>query len=249
MYQQERMDAIMEILRQNHYVTVDYLVKQIRYSPASIRRDLTLLEKQGLVKRSYGGVSFCDANSSPFRFRQHSMKSAKNNMSKIAAGLVEDHDVVYIDGSSTTQYIGKHLLDKKDITVITSNMLLANFLSEQGITVYCPGGKVVEIPGILGGELMLKALSSFQINIAFFSSKSLSKDGKILAEFEMTMREFQILREHTQKLVYLCGSDKFDTYANFVGLTLDDVDYFISDAEPSKELTDRYANTSFMCTN
>ena len=47
MYQQERMDEIMRILKKNHYVTVDYLVKEIKYSPASIRRDLTLLEKQG----------------------------------------------------------------------------------------------------------------------------------------------------------------------------------------------------------
>ena len=49
MYQQERMDEIMKILQKNHYVTVDYLVKEIKYSPASIRRDLTLLEKQGKV--------------------------------------------------------------------------------------------------------------------------------------------------------------------------------------------------------
>ena len=43
MYQQERMDAIMELLKKNHYVTVDFLVEKIRFSPASIRRDLTLL--------------------------------------------------------------------------------------------------------------------------------------------------------------------------------------------------------------
>lgn len=45
MYQHERINEILKILKENHYVTVDYLVKQIRYSPASIRRDLTLLEK------------------------------------------------------------------------------------------------------------------------------------------------------------------------------------------------------------
>ena len=67
MYQQERMDQIMKILKENHYVTVDYLVKEIRYSPASIRRDLTLLEKQGLVTRSYGGVTYKDENFSPIR--------------------------------------------------------------------------------------------------------------------------------------------------------------------------------------
>jgi len=94
MYQQERMDQIMKILKENHYVTVEYLVEKIRYSPASIRRDLTLLEKQGLVKRSYGGVTLGDANISPYRFRQHSMKVAKNAIAKRAADLVKDGDTV-----------------------------------------------------------------------------------------------------------------------------------------------------------
>jgi DeoR/GlpR family transcriptional regulator of sugar metabolism len=101
MYQQERMDKIIKILKENQYVTVDYLVQEIRYSPASIRRDLTLLEKQGLVKRSYGGVEIKDDRSTPFRFRQHSMKLAKNAIAKQAASLVKNGDTVFLDSSST----------------------------------------------------------------------------------------------------------------------------------------------------
>ena len=113
MYQQERMDKIMKILKKNHYVTVDYLVKEIKYSPASIRRDLTLLKKQGLITRSYGGVTYKDANTSPFRFRQHSMKTAKNAIAKKAASLVKNGDVVFLDASSTTQYMCRFLTEKK----------------------------------------------------------------------------------------------------------------------------------------
>ena len=98
MYQSERMDEIMKILNKYHYVTVDYLVEKIRYSPASIRRDLTLLEKQGLVKRSYGGVEIKSEDAAPFVFRQHSMKTAKNRIGEQAAKLVNDGDTVFIDG-------------------------------------------------------------------------------------------------------------------------------------------------------
>ena len=158
MYQQERMDEIMKILEKNHYVTVEHLVKKIRYSPASIRRDLTLLEKQGLVTRSYGGVTYKDANVSPFRFRQHSMKSAKNAIAKKAATLVNNGDMVYVDGSSTSQYIGHYLTDKKGITVITCNMLLANYLSERGVTTFCTGGRGAEYPGVLSGSMILDSI-------------------------------------------------------------------------------------------
>ena len=142
MYQQERMDQIMKILKKYHYVTVDYLVNEIRYSPASIRRDLVLLEKQGLVVRSYGGVSVKDDRGTPFRFRQHSMKVEKNAIAKRAATLVKNGDTVFLDSSSTAQYMGPYLIDKKGLTVITSNMTLAMYLYEHGITTYCTGGMV-----------------------------------------------------------------------------------------------------------
>ena len=248
MYQQERMDEIMKILKKNHYVTVDYLVKEIRYSPASIRRDLTLLEKQGLVKRSYGGVTYKDANISPFRFRQHSMKTAKNAIAKKAASLISNGDVVFIDGSSTTQYMGRYLVDKKGITVITCNMMLADFLSEHGIETYCTGGKVVEYPGILGGDMALEMLSKFNIDIAFFSSTAFNTCGQVLAYGEGGVRNHKAYRACSDKLVYLCGSDKFNTVGAFVSLSLSDIDFFVSDAELPEKTKEKYKNTTFLFT-
>ena len=242
------MDTIMKILKENHYATVDYLVEKIRYSPASIRRDLTLLEKQGLVKRSYGGVTLGDANISPYRFRQHSMKTAKNAISKKAAELVKEGDTIFLDGSSTTQYMGHFLTEKKDIVVITSNMLLADFLSEHGITTYCTGGKIVEYPGILGGELVLETLKNFNIDIAFFSSYAFDFEGKITSVGEGGIRNHLFYREHAKKLVYLCGSDKFNLSGRYAGLTLADVDYFISDRQLPDKLKAKFKNTEFICT-
>ena len=249
MYQQERMDEILKILKKYNYVTVDYLVKEIKYSPASIRRDLTLLEKQGFITRSYGGVTYKDANISPFRFRRHSMKTAKNAIAKKGASLVKNGDVVFLDGSSTTQYIGHFLTDKKDITVITCNMMLADFLSEHGINTYCTGGKVVEYPGILGGTYMLESLSHFNIDIAFFSSTAFNLKGQILTLDEKGTLNHMTYRKYSKKLAYLCGSDKFDTEGSFVSLTLNDIDYFISDKRLPEDIEENFKSTTFLCTN
>ena len=249
MYQHERIDEILKILRENHYVTVDYLVKQIRYSPASIRRDLTVLEKQGLVTRSYGGATYKDPNVSPYRFRQHSMKLAKNAIAKKAASLVKNGDVIFIDGSSTTQYMGKYLIEKNGITVVTCNMMLADFLSENGVKTYCTGGMVVEHPGILGGPLALEMLSKFNFDIAFFSSTAFDMKGQILSHGERGVINIKSFREHSKTLAYLCGSDKFGAEANFVSLTLDKLDFFISDVEIPSELKKKYGTTKFLCTS
>ena len=245
MYQSERMDEIMKILNKYHYVTVDYLVEKIRYSPASIRRDLTLLEKQGLVKRSYGGVEIKSEDAAPFVFRQHSMKTAKNRIGEQAAKLVNDGDTVFIDGSSTAQYIGHFLIHKKDITVITNNMMLASYLSENGIAVYSTGGFVSELPGIVSGDITNNTFSKFHADIMFFSTSGVD-NGILYSNNEIYKQHHRIMLENSDKKVYLCSSDKIGTKKNMIFGSFDSIDYFISDGKIDKKLKEKYKKTKFV---
>ena len=247
MYQQERMNEILRILKSTHYATVDYLVEKIRYSPASIRRDLTLLEKQGLVKRSYGGVEINQENATPFKFRQHSMKSAKNKMAEYAATLIKDGDIVFIDGSTTTQYLGHYLTGKKDICVITNNMMLASYLNENGIEVYCTGGLVTEAPGTLSGMITAKVFASFHANIMFFSTDGIDSNGTITIKPEGYYMHNRAMLDNSDKHVYMCSSDKIGRSVKIVQCDLGEVDYFISDKNMESELMEKYKDIQFIC--
>ena len=50
MYQSERLELILEILKKNGYTTVKFLTEQLHYSNATVNRDLALLEARKLVK-------------------------------------------------------------------------------------------------------------------------------------------------------------------------------------------------------
>lgn len=246
MYQQERMDAIIKILKLNHYATVDYLVEQIRYSPASIRRDLVLLEKQGLVKRTYGGVEINEENATPFKFRQHSKKLEKNKIAQTASTLIKDGDIVFVDGSTTTQYLGHYLIDKKNICVITNNMMLASYLNEHGIETYCTGGLVTESPGTVSGMITAKVFSSFCADIMFFATDGIDENGTITIKPEGYYMHNRAMIENAKKRVYMCSSDKVGKRVKIVQCTLDEVDYFISDKEMDDGLKEKYKNTEFI---
>ena len=144
--------------------------------------------------------------------------------------------------------MGRYLTDKKGITVVTCNMLLADFLSEHGINTYCTGGRVVEYPGILGGDFMLESLTKYNIDIAFFSSTAFNLNGQILSLGEGGVCNHRFFRKCAKQLVYLCGSDKFDTEGKFVSLTLNDIDFFISDENLSEKIKQEFKNTTFICT-
>lgn len=144
--------------------------------------------------------------------------------------------------------MGHYLLQKKGITVVTCNMILANDLGENGITTYCTGGQIVEYPGILGGELMTEAVANFNIDIAFFATSSFCTDGRILTSTPMDAHAHKTFRANAKKLVYLCGSDKFDAPGKFASMTLDDIDFFISDSDLPEAVKARYQNTRFLST-
>ena len=76
-YQKERIDTILGILRENGYVNVKYLCDKIGYSKATINRDLNLMAKQKLIIRIYGGVELVEKQDIPLVFRYHKMKKVK----------------------------------------------------------------------------------------------------------------------------------------------------------------------------
>ncbi len=249
MYQQERLNEILKILKIMRYTTVEYLVEQIHYSPASIRRDLVILEKQGLVKRSYGGVEINSENETPFVFRQYNMKSEKSKIAQAAAKLIKSGDIVFLDGSSTVQYMGQVIAEKKDICVVTNNLLLASFLGEKGIDVYCAGGKITELPGTASGFITANAFSSFKADIMFFSTDAIDDDGIITVKPENYYVHNRAMLENSKKHVYLCGSNKIGKHSKIVQCNLNDIDYFISDGDLSENLKGKYNNTQFICTS
>lgn len=247
MFQQERMDEIIKILQTNNYVTVDYLAKELDFSPSSIRRDLTLLEKQGRVKRSYGGVEITKSGKNvPFKFRQHQFNKEKTSIAKAAAELVHDGDTIFLDHSSTVQHMANFLLKKKNLRVVTSNLTLAMYLNERGVTVYTVCGKIVETPGVVVGFHLDKSLQQFNIDAAFFSARGLSADGFCVHNYELTALTVRHICDNSNKSVLLCTGNKFDANNPFKSVSLEKIDYFITDLPVSEEIKNNFKNTNYI---
>ena len=90
-----------------HLPTVKYLTETLHYSTATINRDLNTMEKQNLVKRSYGGAELAEQKVIPLFFRYSKMRPVKNKIAKKAADFVKDGDTIFIDCSTTAQYMGE----------------------------------------------------------------------------------------------------------------------------------------------
>src|SRR5699024_4596993 len=127
----ERKKRLYDFLKQNYTSTVSELALHFQVHEATIRRDLTTLEKQGLMKRTYGGVILEEeVHSEPsFQERESDRHEEKERIGIHAANLIEDGDNVILDSGTTTLHIAKSIKNKKDLTIITNDINIAATLS------------------------------------------------------------------------------------------------------------------------
>lgn len=245
MSQKIRQEQILKILEKRGYVTVRYLVDQLHYSSATINRDLNKMEILGLVKRSYGGVEAAKRGHLPaLSERQFYMKKEKRRIARAASGLIQNGDTVFLDGSTTVQYILPFLSEKKDLRILTNNMRLAIELGDLDIDVICLGGHISERPHVLDGDETVENAQKFQADKLFFSVDSITADGYVHGTHYLLYKtmlknsdEAYLLTDQT-KIV-----DRLDTkLCDFSALS-----GVISDFEFPEETKKAHPNVKFIC--
>lgn len=229
----ERQNKIIIELKNNPKITVKQLAKKLFVSEPTVRRDFTELHNRGMITKMYGGatvnVSSADGEI-PFIVREGEKSTAKVDIGRKAASLVEDGMVVMLDGSTSAYNIVPYLADKKDLICITSGARTAIALAEANIKTFSTGGQMVIHSYSYIGEQAENFVSMVNADILFFSCRSLSPDGEMTdrAVGEATLRKKMFQR--CKKLVLLCDSSKFDQTCFYSMGNIKDVDEIISDA-------------------
>ena len=247
MYKKEREDQILLLLRKFGYVTVKFLTQELHYSKATINRDLNLLEQSGMVRRTWGGVETIVPTTVPVLFRYEKAKPAKKKIGKCAAEFVKNGDTIFIDGSTTAQYMGEYLIAKKDIHVLTNNMALASYLSEYGVDVTVLGGKVSEPPYMLSGVETVETALRYRANKCFFSTSDVSDDGQMSYEGDIYYTMHKVMMLNSEKIFYLVDRDKVNRGGGRIILgDISLADYVITDYYFSDETKEKYPQVNFI---
>jgi DeoR family transcriptional regulator, fructose operon transcriptional repressor len=151
----ERQGAILHHLTEYGFATVAALAQEFSVSEMTIRRDLTELERQRALQRTYGGATVYDPAFFEISLQAKATQfvEEKRRIGKAAADLVQDGDIVILDAGSTTMLVAKFLKTKR-ITVITNALNIAADLSDcPEIQIYVAGGHLRQgVLAIVGPE-------------------------------------------------------------------------------------------------
>ena len=245
----ERYNEILDVLKVTTYATVESLAQQLHISPSSIRRDLATLEARGKVVRSHGGVELLEIGragaSFSLRFRENA--GAKRRMAEKAAELVNDGDVLFVDGSSTTMYLVHKLAQKNGITVITNGVNVAQYLSDYKIKVICTGGTLdTDDRSMLVGSDALRVVRELRADWVFFAVSALDDDGQM---YDFTREGVAVVRqmmECARQKVCLCDSSKLGKTSIYRECDLGELDFLICDIPLASIYEEQFPNTKFL---
>jgi len=178
LYRQERLDSILERLARTGYVSVAELSEMLGVSAVTTRADLDLLQRAGQLVRTHGGaipVSTDDENLLSFSVRQRSNVQEKERIGAAAAELVGDGEAIILDASTTAWHIARCLLNRRDLTVLTTGLYVAiELLRSPGISVLMPGGNVWREAAAMMGPMTAGILGMGNWQKGFFGGRGLT---------------------------------------------------------------------------
>ena len=242
MLKNQRHTEILEILKKQSFATVADLSAKLYASLPTIRRDLTVLEEDGYVKRCHGGAMILDGNTKPpVYFRREHHAQEKLRMCGAAATLISEGDTVFIDASTSVFHIADFIEKEKGITVVTNGLPIATRLAETGIKVYSTGGRLLKESLAFVGISAGNSAASFNADSLFFSVASLSLDG-ILSDWSEDEAMLRIeMAKNAKRKILLCDSSKIGTTSTFKLFPITEIDYLVTECELPRELTERIA--------
>jgi DeoR family fructose operon transcriptional repressor len=121
----QRREQIQEYLALHKIARTVDLCNLLDASEATIRRDLEWLERDGVLERSHGGAILSQRMVIEPEYGQRAQyyPEEKRSIGAMAASLIEDNDIVFINSGTTTAQILHHIPKDVRATIITNNTI------------------------------------------------------------------------------------------------------------------------------
>ena len=246
----ERLESIINLLREKHVVSTVQLSKRMGVSAMTVRRDLVHLEDMGLCERTHGGAVAAGRTilkETPYTERGLICVQEKRAIAKKAAELVREGETIAIDSGTTTLQLGKFLKNKKNITVITNSVhLILELYGSKGVQVISTAGSLSRAPypdegngdPCFVGSMAQEIMRRFRPSKAFIGTSGLTLTDGISNSImdEASMKRTMI--DMAAEVFLLADHTKFGHVASSIVGSVSLINTLITDSGIKQELVD-----------
>ncbi len=228
MSKSRRSKEILQLVNSKGSISIQELSEKTYASRSTIRRDLEKLEQQGLLRRHHGGAESVLSLNPPQIIRRLRNQSEKKAIAAKAAALIAPNSTIFIDASTTVQYMIPHLVGIEGLTVYTNGTDTAISLSKLKIRAICTGGELFAESMAYVGQVAANAVRNIIFDAMFFSSAGF--DESIISDFsesETVLR--RTVLEQSTKRYFLADNTKRGERYTYIVCRTNELDKIICD--------------------
>jgi DeoR family transcriptional regulator of aga operon len=233
----QRAKEILRLLLSHGKTSVEELTTLFATSPASVRRDLARLEKQGLVHRTHGGAMLAGQVYEPFRFdasfrvREERFASEKKRIALAAADLVLENETIGLTAGTTTTQVARGLRLRTGLNIITNAVNIGMELSSSdGLNTMLIGG-LLRWPGAFSliGPTAIESLNTVVMDRVFIGVCGVDPERGATTIEADEAAVFRAMSRRAKQVVIVADSSKVGMTSPAVICPVDDIDILITD--------------------
>lgn len=209
MLQPQRHREILRVLSQEGSISVGVVAERFGASPATIRRDLNRLERNGMLFRVHGGAVLAPQSEASFDHVTAEDHAGKESVAQTAANLVYDKEVVLLDIGTTTHRLAAHLRGRS-VTVITSSLAVYEELrADTTVRLMLLGGMLRRHYRSMVGFLTEDALRQVHADRLFLATSGVRPDGSVMDDTAVEVPLKRAMLRATDQVVLIADKGKF----------------------------------------
>jgi DeoR family fructose operon transcriptional repressor len=228
----QRRELIQEYLATHKIVRMDDLYALLDTSEATVRRDLEWLEREGVIERTHGGAILNQRLTLEPAYMQRAQRNPeeKRLIGELAASLIEDNEVVFINSGTTTTQVIHSIRTDAGIIVFSNNVYAALEEGTTGFKHHLIGGEFQPHSNSVAGSFARDNLRQIYADKAILGVDgiSLRYGCTVPSNAEAEVVKQMIDRTHG-KVIIVADSSKWGVVSNFQVATIDEIHTLITD--------------------
>ncbi len=227
----ERHELIVNLLRERGLVTVAELRGLLRVSEITVRRDLDLLERRGVLERTHGGAMSTRRvpTEPPYAQKNEARLAEKIAIGRAAAALVESGDTLLVNSGSTTLQVIRSLR-ASGLRVVTSNAGAVNQPGPSDVEIVLIGGVYRPQSNSLVGPLASLSLEQLYGSKAIIGVDGISSKYGLSTPVHLEAEIAKLMIARTRgPVIVVADHTKVGAVSNFVTSRIEEVDILVTD--------------------
>ena len=237
MNKDQRQAKLVEIINKKKKVSVNELVEIFEVSAVTIRKDLTDLDAAGLIVRTHNYAELSDDDSISRKLSFHFKE--KTEIAKKATDLVADGETIMIESGSCCAIFAKKLAEtKKNLTIITNSIFIADYVRDLDVQVIVLGGIYQRNSQVLIGPVLAQSVKNYRVDKLFIGADGYSEEWGFSNKDPFRGEAVRHMASRANSVVVLTESHKFQNSGSLSLGLKDKVKTVVTDQNINKKAKD-----------